>query len=120
MNRQLYDKFFNSELAQLLRPEDSLLFLHPNFCYFTDEEILCANVFISVFIAGDRFECNNYDISKHVDVSKFVAERYPQLRKLIPYYCKVFNFFRNYAWKQMFGDCSDIRERSFLVQKFFE
>lgn len=119
MNKN-YQKYFSQDLAQQLRSNSSLIFSYSRFPHITDEEILCANMFISIFIAGDRFECNSYDISKYVDVSKFVAERYPQLRKLIPYYCKVFNFFRNYAWKQMFGDCSDIRERSFLVQKFFE
>lgn len=112
-----YKQYFNQDLAQQLRSyswELSSRYIIP------DEEILCANMFISIFVAGDRFECNNHNILNHLDITEYVAQNYPPLRELIPYYCNVFNLYRNYAWKFMCGNISEIRKKSFLVEKFFE
>lgn len=96
MNKN-YQQYFNQDLAQQLRSNSWLLSSEFWFCSIPNEEILYANMFISIFIAGDRFECNNHDVLNHLDITEFVAQKYPPLRNLVPYYCDVFNFFRNYA-----------------------
>lgn len=115
MNNQLYNKYFSTDLAKLLKPDSSYL---NNRQYFdvTDEDILSANMFISVFEAGDKFECNNENIGIHTDITSTATNKYPQLLQLLSYYCKVYNCYRNYAWKQL---CGSETYRNVLVEKFF-
>lgn len=118
INYQLFTKYFNQDLAKQLRSEDSYL---SNRYYFnlSDEEILCANMFISIFEAGDKFEGNSYNIANHIDLSSYVANTYPQLHKLIPYYCKVYNIYRNYAWKSICCASVTSQDRYVRIEKFF-
>lgn len=115
MNNHIYNKYFNSDLAKELRPDGSYL---NNRTYFslTDEDVLCANLFISVFEAGDKFECNYKGFGNNLDITSYVAQKYPQLHSLLPYYCKVYNYYRSYAWKLL---AQNGLPRYALVEKFF-
>ena len=115
MNNQLYDKYFNQDLAKQLRPDGSYL---NNRHYFdlSDEDVLIANMFITIFEAGDKFECNYNDIGNNLDVTSIATPRHPQIGQFLSYYCKVYNFYRNYAWKQL---CGSETYRNVLVEKFF-
>ena len=117
INYQSFTKYFNQDLVKQLRPENSYL---NNRCYFnlSDKEILYANMFISILEAGDKFEGNNYNIASHIDLSSYVAKTFPQLRKLIQYYCKVYNYYRNYAWKMICGLNTNIHDRIIRIEQF--
>lgn len=118
INYQLFTKYFHQDLAKQLRPENTYL---NNRCYFdlSDEEILCANMFISILEDGDKFEGNNYNIANHIDLSSYVAKTYPQLHKLIPYYCKVYNFYHDYAWKSICCASGTPQDGYVRIEKFF-
>lgn len=118
INYQLFTKYFNQDLAKQLRPEHSYL---NNIFYFnlSDEEILCANMFISIFEAGDKFEGNYKELGNHQDITEAVLSQSPQMRDILDYYCKIYDFYRNYSWKILCGGDNDIQKRIALVEKFF-
>lgn len=118
MNKN-YQQYFNQDLAQQLRSNSWLLSSEFWFCSIPNEEILYANMFLSVFEAGDKFEGNNLDIANHIDLSTYVSEKYPQLRKFVPYYCKVYNFYRNFAWKMICVQNANISDKIIRIEQFF-
>lgn len=114
-SHNIKNQYFNTDLIKELRPDGSYL---NNRAYFslTDEDVLCANLFISVFEAGDKLECNNEIIGIHTDITSVGTYKYPQILPLLPYYCKIYDFYRNFAWKQL---CGSETYRHVLVEKFF-
>lgn len=118
MNKRLFTKYFSRNLAKQLRPDNSYLDQWP-FNSLTDEHILRANMFISIFEAGDKFEGNYKELGNHQDITEAVLSQFPQMRDMLDYYCKTYDFYRNYSWKILCGGENDIQKRIALVQKFF-
>lgn len=114
LNPYLLNRYFNSELSQELEKDrDTITYYGRNEA--TLNEMLYINMFISIFEAGDKFESNELDKQcRYVDVTNQFDFNDHYLR----HYCKVYEYYRNYAWKTLCGTPLSNQGRSVRISKF--
>lgn len=114
LNSYLLSRYFNSELAQELEKDrDTITYYGHNEA--TLDEMLYINMFISVFEAGDKFESNELDKQcRYVDVTN----QFDFNDHYLLHYCKVYEYYRNYAWKTLCGTPLSNQGRAIRISKF--
>ncbi|MCM1222717.1 MAG: hypothetical protein NC548_50495 [Lachnospiraceae bacterium] len=116
LNPYLLSRYFNSELAQEFE-EDRGTITHYGRNEATLNEMLYINMFISVFEAGDKFESNELDKQcPYVDVTN----KFDFNDHYLQHYCKVYEYYRNYAWKVLCGTSLSNQGRSVRISKFLD
>lgn len=103
VNKQLYNAFNE----------------HCYWCSCNEYEFMLANHFISIFEAGDKFEDAGIELTAHDDITELVLGANPFNPKALPASCKMYDFYRNYAWKAIGGTTCDMGGKIFRLGKFF-